>query len=173
MHCESPSTLRDLTTALLWSAAEHRGRSDLRDRLQLEDLHDALYSLRCRPEIERPEVIDLWLDLRELLTALMNGMLRMVPTWCNGATDVQADRVPGSVMWKSANDGDVSAESEPCICSFVALQWHVCTSEESRQPASMLEITHLVQDIRKAMDGEEMTAVQRMPGQPRRSHLDM
>lgn len=55
-------------------------------------------------------------------------------------------------MWKSVGDGDTCVEREPCICSSVVLLWHNCTSEAFRQPASVLEITQLVLEIRRAID---------------------
>lgn len=151
MHSANPRTLTHSTIALLWSVAEHRGRSDLQDRVQLEDLHRALNILRSQPGIDRPEVVDLWLDLRELLVALLNGTFERMPASCDVVTGVQADHFPGSVMWKSADDGDRYAGCEPCICSFVALQWHACPSKGSCQPASVLEITQLVREIHRAV----------------------
>ena len=152
MHFESPTSLSHSTTALLWSVAEHRGRYDMHDRVQLEDLHRALDALGSSPETDRPEVPDLWFNLRELLVALLNGTFGNVPASCDVAIRVQADRPSGSVMWKSADDGDLYAGCDPCICSFVALQWHICPLKGSCQPASVLEITQLAREIRKAVD---------------------
>lgn len=83
MHRQNPSNLYDSTTALLWSIAKHRGRDDLHDRIELENLHYALSTLRCRPEIERPAVIDLLADLRELLIGLMDGTFARVSLPCD------------------------------------------------------------------------------------------
>ena len=152
MYCESSTGLSHSTMALLWSVAEHRGRCDMHERVQLEHLHRALDTLSSRPEIDRPEVLDLWFNLRELLRGLLNGTFEKLPASCEVAIGMQADRYSGSVVWKSADDGDLYAGCGPCICSFVALEWHMCPSKGFFQPASVLEITQLVREIHKAVN---------------------
>lgn len=59
-----------------------------------------------------------------------------------------------TVRWKNTDEDPSLAEATPCICNFTTLEWHICGFDQSRQPASITEISQLIFELYRAIGKE-------------------
>ena len=71
------------------------------------------------------------------------------PAWYRASfTELELD----NVRWKNIDEDSSLAEATPCICNFTTLEWHICGSGQSRQPASIMEISQLMFELYRAVE---------------------
>jgi len=57
-----------------------------------------------------------------------------------------------TVKWKNIDEDSSLAEAIPCICNFTTLEWHICGSDQSHQPASITEISQFIFELHRAIE---------------------